>query len=211
MSDAKPSEAGRGARTISKIVDAAARLFGTEGYQGATMQSVARAAGVSKGLLHYHFDSKQHLLIAAQRATFRQIHRRMRDRFQRGERGVDPALGALDALWEAVREMRSWTPFMVEVMSLQAGARHPSPDVADFYGESMRLLEDGIREVFQDDPSMPADRMAWMVRTALHGMIVELALARTDADLARLDQTYTDMRDTFGAALRAAEARRGAS
>jgi DNA-binding FadR family transcriptional regulator len=73
------------------------------------------------------------------------------------------------------------------------------------------LLEDGIREVFQDDPSMPADRMAWMVRTALHGMIVELALARTDADLARLDQTYTDMRDTFGAALRAAEARRGAS
>ena len=59
------------------------------------MARVAEAAGVSKGLLHYHFHSKEHLLIEAIRAAFRQIYRRFDERYLRGERGLDAALEAL--------------------------------------------------------------------------------------------------------------------
>ncbi len=194
----KPSP--RGARSIQRILDAAARLFGRDGFQGASMHSVARAAGVSKGLLHYHFRSKEHLLIEAQRSTFRQVHRRFDERFQRGDRGLGTALEGLDALWEAVREMRGWAPFMMETVTLAAKPGPVRDDLETFYAENAANLEQGITRVFDgriDDLPIPPDRLASVVSCAIHGLIVELTLARNEDDLEKIDQTYRDMRLFF--------------
>jgi AcrR family transcriptional regulator len=188
----------RGARSIARILDAAARMFGREGFQGASMTAVASAAGVSKGLLHYHFHSKEHLLIEAVRATFRQLHQRFDERFRKGERGIGPALEALDALWDTVRDMAAWAPFMVETMSLATQHGQIRDDLFAFYAESGQLLERGIREVFPDRRTpVPPERLARLVRLALHGLVVELAYARTDEERAAVDQSYRDLRDLF--------------
>ena len=141
----------RTVRSVRRILDAAARLFGQRGFQGASMSAVARAAGVSKGLLHYHFDSKEHLLIEAQRATFRQIHSRFQERHEAGARGLDGALEVLDNLWQALFDLRSWTPFMVEILAMGAhrGRHHEVLDA--FVAESMALLEKGIEKVFAQE------------------------------------------------------------
>ena len=138
----------RGARSIHRIVDAAARMFGREGFRGASMHAVARAAGVSKGLLHYHFQSKEHLLIEAVRATFRQLHRRFDERFSAGDRGLAAATEALDALWAAIRDMHPWAPFMVETMGLGAQEGPLRQDLFSFYAESEAMLRTGIVDVF---------------------------------------------------------------
>lgn len=191
----------RGARSISRILEAAARIFGREGFQGASMSAVARAAGVSKGLLHYHFDSKEHLLIEAQRATFREIHSRFEERYESGHRGLEGALEVLDNLWDAIRDMRSWAPFMVEILALGAHRRGAISGYLDnFIAESMELLEHGISIVFADDPDqlhLPPERLARLVRTSMYGLIVELALVRDAEQLAVVDQTYQDLRLTF--------------
>jgi TetR/AcrR family transcriptional regulator, cholesterol catabolism regulator len=187
----------RGARSIHRILDAAARMFGRNGYEAASMGAVARAAGVSKGLLHYHFQSKEHLLIEAVRATFRQLHRRFDDRFQRGERGLDTIVEALDSLWGTVRDMSAWAPFMVETMSLATQSAPLQEDLAAFYEETTALLEGGIREAFEGEPPLPSERLARLVRVTLHGLVVELAYARTDAERAAVDQSYADLRDLF--------------
>jgi AcrR family transcriptional regulator len=192
----------RGARSVQRILEAAANLFGREGFQGASMHAVARAAGVSKGLLHYHFRSKEHLLLEAQRATFRQIHRRFDERFRRGDRGLEPALEALDALWEAIREMHDWAPFMVETMSQAIGNRPLRADVDAFYAEAMTMLEEGITTVFADqlhELTYRPERLARMVRAGMHGLVVELAWAQTNDDLAQVAATYSDLRDLFAA------------
>lgn len=49
---------GRGENGRRRVLDAAAKVFETEGFQTATMSRVAEAAGVSKGLPYYHFDGK---------------------------------------------------------------------------------------------------------------------------------------------------------
>ncbi|MEZ4322499.1 MAG: helix-turn-helix domain-containing protein [Myxococcota bacterium] len=197
---ASPKSNTRGARSVTRILDAAARIFGREGFQGASMSAVARAAGVSKGLLHYHFDSKEHLLIEAQRATFHQIHSRFEERYEAGMAGLDGATEVLDNLWEAIRDMRTWAPFMVEILALGA---HRGPFRAyldEFVDESTQLLATGIGAVFSEqlgDLSIPPERLARLVRTSLYGLIVELAFARDEAALAEVDQTYHDLRDTF--------------
>ncbi len=190
----------RGARSVQRIVEAAAKMFGKEGFQGASMHAVARAAGVSKGLLHYHFRSKEHLLLEAQRATFRQIHRRFIDRFEHGERGLEPALEALDALFQALLDLHVWAPFMVETMSM---ATHDGPlkeDVDAFYQEAMTLLLEGIHNVFEHEIerlAVPPQRLARMVRTGMHGLVVELAIAQTPEAISEVKQTYADLRMLF--------------
>jgi TetR/AcrR family fatty acid metabolism transcriptional regulator len=46
------------------IVQVAQRLFGEKGYQSVSLEEIARTAGVSKGLVNYHFGSKEDLLIS---------------------------------------------------------------------------------------------------------------------------------------------------
>jgi AcrR family transcriptional regulator len=45
------------------IVEAAGRLFGERGYDGARLDDIAAAAGVTKPILYRHFDSKRDLYL----------------------------------------------------------------------------------------------------------------------------------------------------
>lgn len=197
MSDARSP---RTARTIQRILSSASRIFGRSGFRGASMGQVAAEAGVSKGLLHYHFRSKEHLLIEAQRATFRQIHRRFAERTSRGERGLGPALSAFDAMWQSLRDLRIAAPFIVETLSLSSQEGAISRKLETFYKESTALLEDGIEKVFTeelDSLTVPPERMAVLIRICLEGLIVELAQVRSEDDLAGVDQAYADIRELF--------------
>jgi AcrR family transcriptional regulator len=46
------------------IVEAAGRLFGERGYDGARLDEIAAAAGVTKPIVYRHFDSKRELYLA---------------------------------------------------------------------------------------------------------------------------------------------------
>lgn len=45
------------------ILQAAETLFVEKGYHGVSIEQIANAAGVSKGLVHYHFTSKEQLIV----------------------------------------------------------------------------------------------------------------------------------------------------
>lgn len=47
-----------------RILDAALRLFGREGYEETSVAELARAAEVSKGLVYHYFDTKRDVLEA---------------------------------------------------------------------------------------------------------------------------------------------------
>lgn len=47
-----------------QIVQATIEVMAERGYAGASIQAIAAAAGLAPGLLHYHFRSKQEVLLA---------------------------------------------------------------------------------------------------------------------------------------------------
>ena len=51
-------------RTRQKILEVAFRLFREQGYEKATMRSIAKAAGLAPGAAYYHFDTKEHIIFA---------------------------------------------------------------------------------------------------------------------------------------------------
>src|SRR5687768_12967483 len=54
-------------RTREVLIDAALRLFASEGYRGTTIRKIEEAAGLTPGAggLYRHFRSKEELLLAA--------------------------------------------------------------------------------------------------------------------------------------------------
>jgi TetR/AcrR family transcriptional regulator len=53
--------AERGKETEARVLDAAELVFAQLGFNGARTQEIAEAAGVTKAMIHYYFDSKERL------------------------------------------------------------------------------------------------------------------------------------------------------
>ena len=88
---------------IDGILTAAGRCFRTSGYAAASIREIARAAGVSKSLLHYHFRSKEHLFLEVQVRTYNGLAARICESLDETGSPRTRALFALDTLFDTVR------------------------------------------------------------------------------------------------------------
>lgn len=59
--------------TKTKILDSAKKIFSKYGFQGATLDLVARDAGLTKGAVYWHFSSKNDLYLALCERSLRQL------------------------------------------------------------------------------------------------------------------------------------------
>jgi AcrR family transcriptional regulator len=64
MSDADPDTSGRTSRARTRLVEAAADLFYSEGIRGVPVERVLAQAGVTRSTLYRYFDSKEDLVVA---------------------------------------------------------------------------------------------------------------------------------------------------
>jgi AcrR family transcriptional regulator len=73
----REAAANDGSAKRRQIMDGARQVFLSAGFDGASMNDIARAAGVSKGTLYAYFDSKDHLFEAIIRAEKAQAAERL--------------------------------------------------------------------------------------------------------------------------------------
>jgi TetR/AcrR family transcriptional repressor of bet genes len=66
----------------AEILGAFARVLADHGYAGATIAAVATEAGVAPGLVHYHFDDKEDLLVSLLSDLIRRFRVRVREHEQ---------------------------------------------------------------------------------------------------------------------------------
>ena len=64
-----PARTPRAERSRQRILDAAGQCFAASGYAKTTIEEVASRAGVSKGLVHHHFGTKERILEAVVERT----------------------------------------------------------------------------------------------------------------------------------------------
>ena len=58
-----PSQADRRAATVAVILIQARRLFAARGFEATSIDDIAEAAGVAKGAVYHHFNSKEALFL----------------------------------------------------------------------------------------------------------------------------------------------------
>lgn len=106
-------------RTRAHILDTALRLFVERGYHAATNPAIAEAAGLTRGAMLYHFDSREALMTAAI-AHIEAARARLFEAAaaQPAAPGADAAETAIDAYWSLLHE-----PPFIAFAELEAAAR----------------------------------------------------------------------------------------
>lgn len=145
----KKSEASR-----QQVLDAAVEALAKDGIQATSVQDIADAAGLSKGAVHYHFESKDDLLERVLEQCCDRIERRITAAFEEPGLPMERVRRALAEMWAVRRDM---APEFRVLMDMHVVARQ-SPAMAKSLGTALvrarkqmidvglaRLVEMGLR------------------------------------------------------------------
>jgi AcrR family transcriptional regulator len=147
MEAASPSRQLPGDKA-QRIVDAMRTSVGLRGTTGSTFDHVARAAGVSRGLLHYYFGTKERLLVEVVR---RDCDLRMQ-RLSETVTGVDGADALLGALVQSLNETIAESPeFFVILLELHTLARR-NEEIAAELAELHRRVREHLAALLEQAP-----------------------------------------------------------
>ncbi len=186
-------------KSVRRILRAAMSLWGSAGYHGVSMKDIAAEAGVAKSLLHYHFASKEHLLIELQSEWCRMVARAVRGRIAAGPPSLAAAIGALDQVWDAMLATRAQFPFAIEVWRQSETNVAVQRRLVAFDREIRTMIVDGVRATLGDvSLPIPIDRIAALIHVALDGFSIRLWL---DDDVTGVRRTFDDFKTILLAAL----------
>jgi AcrR family transcriptional regulator len=128
-----------------RIIDAMRASVAERGIAGSTFEHVAREAGVSRGLLHYYFGTKERLLVEViRRDTDLRLARL--DQGLAPTRSVDDVVGAMVAsLQEALDEEPEYFLLLFELFT----ALRRAPDIEREIGEMSTRTRERVAEILR--------------------------------------------------------------
>lgn len=172
---------------VAAILDAAEACFSRGGYAGAAMREIAEKAGVSKSLLHYHFQSKEHLFVEVQMRAYERLAKRVAAAVAPIESGKERGLLAFDALVATLRESND----LAVQAELWAGAlsneklRVHVVRLREFF---RGLLVTSMQDILGEDLArvpMTAEQAADLVWATLNGIGIESAFGEAHERIER--------------------------
>jgi AcrR family transcriptional regulator len=126
-----------------RIVEAMRRSVAQRGTAGSTFDHVAREAGVSRGLLHYYFGTKERLLVEAVRRDC-ELRMELLEQQLAGARTAEDFVGLMaQNLQQTVREEPEIVTLMFELFTLSQ--RHE--DIAAEYAELLRAMRGHVAQM----------------------------------------------------------------
>jgi AcrR family transcriptional regulator len=157
------------------MIRAAYKVMARDGVHRVPLQQIATEAGVSKGLLLYHFQTKDGLVLASLEWVLEATERRIRQRL--AESG-DPAAAisdVIDAIWVSPEANRDFFRFYLDGVEHQAR----SPEFDEFADRGHSIMNSFYRELIVagvdrgvlrvEDPSVAAMQM----RAVIEGMLLQ--------------------------------------
>ena len=140
-----------GARSLSgekaqRIVEAMRRSVARRGTAGSTFDHVSREAGVSRGLLHYYFGTKEQLLVEAVRRDCELRLELLERQLSRAQTADDFIDLMAQNLQETVRLDPDFVTLVFELFTLS----RRNEDIAVEYAEFMRRTREQVAGMLAD-------------------------------------------------------------
>ena len=129
-----------------RIVAAMRASVGARGAAGSTFDIVAREAGVSRGLLHYYFGSKERLLVEVVRRDCDERIEALEEGLARAS-SVDEVIGALVLSLESFVQGEPGTQAVLyEMVSASRHSEEIRTELAELYRRWRDLLAGALRD-----------------------------------------------------------------
>lgn len=190
---APTTRAQQAIQTRQRLIDAAARLFAAHGYTATTVAAIGEAAGVSRGLVNFHFTTKEKLLHAVIDELVAELEARM---FPPDAAAASP-MEALAILIGAHRRFVTGQPERARLLfRLQAEELNPTLVLDDFAKLHQRWLDrtrpwwEAALASGELDPGLDHNAVATVIIGALRGIALEWLLAPDAVDV---DKAYAQL------------------
>jgi len=163
-------------QSINAILSAAAHVLSQHGYAGTTISRVAEAAGVSRGLLHYHFKNKEEML-----AKVLQVN--MEKNVEMADTVLSHCASAedfTDNLISAIQSLVMSNPgylnlFLEGLVTARYSnvVRHALGDLYESFRESLKRSFHEMERAGIISPAIPPDGLAALIAGMLDGIGIQ--------------------------------------
>jgi TetR/AcrR family transcriptional repressor of bet genes len=131
-----------------EIVDALLAVMAARGYEGASIQAIAREAKLTPGLVHYHFESKQQILLEAIRQLTELFQRRFEALAARAATPRERLRAFVDA---RLARGEGASPTAVAAWVVVGAEAVRQPEVKAAYQEALRAQRDLLASLLRAD------------------------------------------------------------
>lgn len=156
------------------ILNAARTCLGERGYAATTIAEIAAEAGVSRGLLHYYFKSKENLLAQVVRASSEVHLDLVQSMFAQSETADDLAAGLTGALRAVVEGDPTYINLALECWTVGRESPVVACELEDLYRQFREAFREGLAEAAARRvvaPKIPLDGLAALLVGITDGLV----------------------------------------
>jgi AcrR family transcriptional regulator len=155
--------------TVRRLIDAACDVVAEKGFQRASLEEIARRAGLTKGAIYSNFESKEHLFWAVLGSRRIAIPSEWSSaRSMRENLRVNA-----EAFSAKLKESRAEAGFLAEFILYALSNEGARSRWADWYGSAFSAATPGLEDYLKRE-GMPPFRIFW---TAMQSMAIGLYIA----------------------------------
>ncbi len=177
----------------AQILRAVLKVLARKGYIGTTISEVAAESRVSRGLLHYYFQSKEDMVAQAARHNLQQGLSAMAQGFQRSQSAQDLARNMSAGLRQLLRQRPDFFNVYFEGWALTRQSEIIYQEYARLYQEFRQAVQDNLAAAAARgliSPALPLPSLAAMITALLDGLGLQLM---TEPELLDQDELWSDL------------------
>lgn len=166
-------------------MEIAIQTIATQGFSQASLAEIAKKAGISKGVISYHFDGKEELVEEILRSLLRKPAEFVKERVSRAESALEKLRAYIEANFEFMKRNRVGYVALVDLWGQRDGADGRNSLNADVYEPSRHYLAH-ILEEGQKAGEMRALAVmptASLIQGAIDGVMLQWVLDEKAIDL----------------------------
>jgi AcrR family transcriptional regulator len=163
-------------QTRARLLKAAGAVFAERGYDRASLDDVAVAAGLTKGAVYSSFHSKEELFYALMRERIRERLELVTKAVERQATVRDITRDAASALAELISSQAEWHLLFIEFWARAVR----DPDLRDEFARERRSARELIASLLQEQAAAanvelpaPAEQLAIAVLALANGIAIE--------------------------------------
>jgi len=183
--------------TKEKILEAAAKCFSERGYTKTTMDKIAKEAGVSKGTLYWHFNSKEDLFVELKIRHIARVLRQLEELFAQKKTFDLKLLDVIAMCFSSlVPENREVARLSAEFLAEATKIPKLNKMLRDQYERIQRLITSTMEEAIEKgelrkdiDPKL----ISMILLAMLDGLELQWGILEIDFDWERMKTTILDV------------------
>ena len=183
----------QGIESVGRILDATIKCVSQYGYEQASVTLISKEAGVSRGLLHYHFENKEQLFIAA-------VDRFAENVFNRFDSVVEnfmPSLANVGTLADTLAEQVLNDPFITSFMVELCAAANHNETLRQKYLEYRKvqiqyitdILKKALGPFFEMAP-IPHQMIVKMIESVMLGISMQKAFFHDEKEIKEIIDAF---------------------